>query len=403
MKMRNWIRAAAMGLGILPTAALAEEPKESQTTSSESQTTSLPSESSPEPSPESISPPYKKKQPYSFVFVGGTDTVLNAPSWYVPIARASIYKELGSSCWDVLGNVDSQAVFIQLDCRSNPGVGMKPHFDYVAHGDYRHYDGEGERIKQREIAANVLGIDAFATGSWERFLAKLTYGVGMKWYAQQEHTTITPPRAHFIQDATIELGYRNMEIKDPVLGIKEGLEAMLLGSWLTRPGYQNTEGKNYSLSSQRSVAYLGVFHDFPSRANVKTELRAGWEEGVDLQNALYLGSLVSRHAPMPGWSYMEVRHSPFAQAQASVAFPVGENYRLEPGVSAAVLFAPNKVKDAVPISSTQFHPSAFLILNGKVGGLLPIGIKYGYAPRDGLLQGTHEVMGYVALAFGKLE
>ncbi len=334
---------------------------------------------------------YKKKMPYSVVGVLGADRVLGTTdTWTVPVVRLTGYKEMGKSCVDVLVQADTLAAFAQVECRGKVGFGARTHYDYVAQGDYRHFDDLGRRLREKEVKANVLEQDLFLSGNLGRIVGRGTLGIGNKWYGAQEKTTIVVPAAHGVRDVILDVGYQDVEIKDIV--IKEGLEGAVQLAWQQREGYQDT---------LRAFVYGGWFVNSAQNTNIKIEARAGIEKGADRENGWYLGSFMSRQAPAPGWNYMEIRHSPFAQLQASVGFALGRSYRLEPGMSAIMLFSPNLVKEGDGLSG--LHPSAFAVFTGKIAGIVPFGIKYGYAPRTSVLDGGHEVFGYVGFALNKLE
>ncbi|MEK6901125.1 MAG: hypothetical protein AABX37_02180 [Nanoarchaeota archaeon] len=124
----------------------------------------------------------KKKVPYSAVGVFGADTTFGAPDgWIVPIARAIGYKEYGSL--DVLVQADTQGAFAQLEFRNTLSIGIRPHIDYVVHGDYRHFDEEGHRLRTLENTATIAGIDFMFSYAFNPLLTgKFTSGLGRKRY-----------------------------------------------------------------------------------------------------------------------------------------------------------------------------------------------------------------------------
>jgi len=98
---------------------------------------------------------------------------------------------------------------------------------------------------------------------------------------------------------------------------------------------------------------------------------------------------------------MQFRNSQFIQTQASLGIPLTGSLRAEPGAS--ITFFP--YKNIIPggIQSNLTHPSLSLTLTGKIAGILPFGVKYGYALPTSSLSASHEVFGYIALAWNKLE
>jgi len=343
------------------------------------------------PNPESSSPQslLKKKVPYSVVGVFGADTTFGAPDrWVVPIARVIGYKEFGTL--DILAQADTLGVSLQADYRTNPSIGVKPHYDYIAHGDYRHFDKTGKRLRPQEVKGNLAAVDLFTTFTYDKLGSKLTLSNGYKWYGSQDQTTIPLPSAHRVHDLTLDASYQNLTTKEVV--IKDGVDTAIQ---LTLQQHGTTE------TTKRAFAMLGYYNNSPTDYNLKLEARAGVESDSDLQNAWYLGSFISRQAPLPGRGYMQFRNSQFVQAQASLGIPLTGNLRAEPGANIVLFPSKNNITNAVQSDLT--HPSLSLTLTGKIAGILPFGVKYGYALPTSSLSASHELFCYIALAWNKLE
>ena len=387
MSLRTWFHCslAALLLAAAPISGNAQETKPAVA----------------EPAPE---PHLKKKVPYSVVGLLGVDTTFGAPDgWIVPIARAIGYKEYGPL--DVLVQADTLGAFVQAEFRSTTlSVGVRPHIDYIAHGDYRHFDAEGNRLRTKENTATIVGMDSTLFYIFNTFFTgKFTMGVGKKWYGNQDQTTAPLPGGGTnFNTVAADISYQDVETTELV--IKEGLEAVLHGDIAMREGmlHGRLVLKDYGIVvTPRAFASAGYFHLFSGTINPKVELRAGIENESDVQHAWYLGSFLSKQSPIPGRSYMQFRQSLFVQGQASVGLPIAGSLRAEPGISVAFFPGENDIFGAA--EAGDVHPSGFLALTGKIAGLIPFGIKYGYALPAGELGDSHEVFTYVAVAWNKLE
>ena len=265
-------------------------------------------------------PTLKKKAPYSAIGIFGADTTFGAPDrWVVPIARVIGYKEFNKL--DILAQADTLGISLQADYRTNPGIGIKPYYNYIAHGDYRHFNETGNRLRSQEVKGSMAGLDFFTTYIHDKFTGKATLGNGYKWYGAQSETTITPPASHSIHDLAFDFSYLDSKTKELV--IKEGLEATL---------HLAVQRRGASEMTTRMFAFAGYYYNSSQDYNLKVEARAGIESGSDLQNAWYLGSFISRQAPLPGRGYMQFRQSSFFQAQASLGIPVIDSIRAEPSI-----------------------------------------------------------------------
>ena len=343
-------------------------------------------------------PKPKRKLPYHFVGVLGVDTTVGArDSWVVPIARALGYMEFGT--WDLLLKADSLGASVQVDNRSNLGAGVRVVYDAVAHGDYRHFV-RGERDRGREVTASMLGGEAFAHLGLGDFEARLAYTGGWKFYGNQDETTRPLPPSHAVHDLALGLSYTDLETRRLV--VKDGLDVKLHVSHQRRPGFDDSEDATPEEDGGTTKAhlYFGWFETFAGDNNLQLEARVGTEDGADRQNAWYLGGFVSRHAPAPGTSYMEVRHAPFVQGSIQFGFDLGPwDTRLQPGVHALLLPGDNQVRGGEDYGG-DVVPSGSLVLTGKLFGAAPFAVKLGRVldAEDS----SFEVMGCVAVAAGKL-
>lgn len=90
------------------------------------------------------------------------------------------------------------------------------------------------------------------------------------------------------------------------------------------------------------------------------------------------------------------------KARLGLGLPLTQNNRVTPEVSALYFPGTNRIEggDTYP---EDVYPSVGLTFNGKIMGILPYRLSYGYSPlatRVGK-QGGHELLGYLVAAWDK--
>lgn len=298
----------------------------------------------------------------------------------------------------------SAAFSLQID--GDVSYGMAGEVSWVSRGAYKIYDHQGTQLEDRQVKGNAVGGSFFS--QWK---LDPTVSVELRaipeyfFYSENKAGQIVAPDAH--SAFTMKLNVNHADISKQRFNVlKHGYEQSLTLLYHHRFDYVGLDTKQEELYQDAlSFFYNGGFYQtFGSSQTLAIELYAGWQHNVDRNTASFLGAYISDRGPVPGYYYVEFQHNQFLIPSLAYGFDIWQEYHFTPSVQWAFLPGSQKIPGLTAYPRSNFGSLAAK-LDGKIWGLVPFQLAYGYGlhAMRGQQQGSHEVMFYVIGGFGDVK